>query len=223
MRLLCIEDNRALTRSLQGYLGKTFTIHASYSAAEGLEQLESKSYDLIILDLHLPDGTGLEVCRAIRAQAIETPVLILTANQETVTKVQLLEAGADDFLTKPFHVLELRARLQALLRRPTIQFAAPVLGIRGLTIDPASRQAQREGRKITLRRKEFDILEYLMRNRGRTVTRGMIFAHVWGDDSDNISNTVDVHVKHLRDKIDKPFAERLIETVYGLGYIMRGD
>lgn len=221
MKLLIIEDNRLLASSLSTYLGKSFTTHTSHTAKHGLQQAETKHYDLIVLDLHLPDGSGLDVCRKLRRAGIDTPILILTATKEALTKVELLDAGADDFMTKPFHGAELRARLQALLRRVGTNFPTSLTQVEELSIDSTTRRVHREGRQIELRRKEFDILEYLMRNQGRLVTRKMIFDHVWETGSDSSSNTVDVHMKYLRDKIDRPFKRKLIETVYGFGYIMR--
>lgn len=221
MKLLVIEDNRLLASSLKSYLGSKFVVSTVHTAADGLRQAEAKQHDLIILDLHLPDGSGLEICRKLRAAGVATPILILTAAKELVTKVQLLDAGADDFLTKPFHGAELRARIQALLRRTSSQFPSSSTSLKGLTIDSTTRRVEREGKKIELRRKEFDILEYLMRNQGRLVTRKMIFERVWDGGTYSSSNTVDVHVKYLRDKVDKPFKQPLIETVYGFGYIIR--
>jgi two-component system, OmpR family, response regulator len=221
MKLLYIEDNRSLVESLRGYLGKSFVIEVAYTAAKGTKLARANKYDIILLDLKLPDGNGLDICRTIREFGVESPILVLTAEKDTVTKIQLLEAGADDFLTKPFHVLELRARLQALLRRPAIQINVPILSCRGLTVNLESRQVERDGKSIELRPTEFSILEYLLRNQDRAVTRQMIFDHVWQPSAYNISNTVDVHIKYLRDKIDKPFDEPIIETVYGIGYIIK--
>ncbi|HTE57942.1 MAG TPA: response regulator transcription factor [Verrucomicrobiae bacterium] len=221
MKLLIIEDNRLLASSLKSYLGKSFVVHTAHTAADGLHQAETKHFDLIILDLHLPDGNGLKVCSKLRAGGVETPILILTASKETTTKVELLDAGADDFLTKPFQAPELRARLQVLLRRGALQFSTARPVFKDLTLDLTTRSVQREDQNIKLRRKEFDILEYLMRNKGRVITRKMILDHVWESDTPASSNTVDVHMKHLRDKVDRPFKTPLIETVYGFGYIMR--
>jgi len=221
MKLLIIEDNRLLASSLKTYLNKSFAVQVTHTAADGLAQAETKSFDVIVLDLHLPDFGGLAVCTKLRAAGIDTPILILTGEKETNTKIQLLNAGADDFLTKPFQVDELLARLHVLLRRGGAQFPTSRMAYQGLTLDLITRTVEREDRYIDLRRKEFDILEYIMRNQGRVVTRKMIIDHVWENDAPNVSNTVDVHMKHLRDKIDKPFERSLIETVYGLGYILR--
>jgi DNA-binding response OmpR family regulator len=221
LKLLYIEDNRSLVESLRDYLGETFDMEVAYTAAKGIKLVRSKDYDIILLDLKLPDGNGLDICRTIRSFGVDSPILVLTANKDTITKVQLLEAGADDFLTKPFHVLELRARLQALLRRPPVQVTVPVLSCRGLMVNLKNRHVERDGKSIELRPTEFSILEYLLRNQDRAVTRQMIFDYVWEPSAYNISNTVDVHIKYLRDKVDKPFDEPLIETVYGIGYIIK--
>lgn len=175
---------------------------------------------MIILDLSLPDKNGYDVCKALRAAHINTPVLILTGATDLATRVTLLNAGADDFVTKPFSVAELKARLGALLRRPPSIFNSDVISVQDLTIDSSRRRVERAGTPIPLRRKEFDILEYLVRNRGRPVTRAMILDHAWDGSKDTWNNTVDVHIKHLRDKIDRPFKSPLIKTAYGIGYLI---
>jgi DNA-binding response OmpR family regulator len=220
MKLLLIEDNKPLAESLKKQLGKTFIIDAVHSGEAGLQQALSGSYDIIVLDLGLPDRSGHDICRAIRANAISTPILILTGVDDIESRVALLDDGADDYLTKPFNIAELRARLGALLRRPTSTYTSNVLTIHDLVLDPARRSVERDGQPITLRRKEFDILEYLVRNQGRPVTRAMILDHAWDGSKDAWNNTVDVHIKHLRDKIDRPFSSPLIQTAYGIGYMV---
>jgi DNA-binding response OmpR family regulator len=221
MKLLLVEDNKLLASSMRAYLRDSFVTDMVHTAAEGLQAAKSKTYDIIVLDLVLPDGNGYEICRSIRAAGLDMPILILTAAHETATKVKLLDAGADDFLTKPFQAEELRARLHALLRRRTGDTPVSHLTVDELTINMTNRTAVHKGQLVDLRRREFDILEYMMRNRGRVITRQMILDHVWEAGLDTSSNTVDVHVKHLRDKVDRPFSTNLIETVYGFGYIMR--
>jgi two-component system copper resistance phosphate regulon response regulator CusR len=220
MKLLLIEDNKPLADSLKKQLGKTFIIDACRNGEEGLQQAISGSYDIIVLDLGLPDKNGHEVCRGIRANGVSTPVLILTGVDDIASRVALLDDGADDYLTKPFNVAELRARLGALLRRPTNTYMPNVLTVRDLVLDPAKRSVERAGVPIMLRRKEFDILEYLVRNQGRPVTRAMILDHAWDGSKDAWNNTVDVHIKHLRDKVDRPFGSTLIQTAYGIGYMI---
>jgi two-component system OmpR family response regulator len=163
---------------------------------------------------------GYDICRAIRMAQVDTPIIILTGSADVTSRVTLLNAGADDYLTKPFSVAELRARLAAILRRPPATAAHDTFSILDLTLDPFSRHVERNGVPILLRRKEFDILEYLLRNRGRPVTRAMILDHAWDGSKDTWNNTVDVHIKHLRDKIDRPFGTPLIKTAYGIGYMI---
>ena len=220
MKLLLIEDNKLLADSLKKQLGKTFVIDAFRSGEDGLQQALTGSYDIIVLDLGLPDKSGHDVCRAIRANGVSTPILILTGIDDIESRVALLDDGADDYLTKPFHTDELRARIGALMRRPTATYTSNVLTVRDLTIDPNRRSVERGGIPISLRRKEFDILEYLVRNQGRPVTRAMILDHAWDGSKDAWNNTVDVHIKHLRDKIDRPFGTTLIQTAYGIGYMV---
>ena len=220
MKILLIEDSRALADGLKKQLGKSFVVDAVRTGEEGLQRALSGGQDIIILDLSLPDKNGYDICRAIRLAQVATPILILTGASDVTSRVTLLNAGADDYLTKPFSVAELRARLGALLRRPAATFSSDVFRIRDLTVDPHRRRVERAGTPITLRRKEFDILEYLVRNRGRPVTRSMILDHAWDGTKDAWNNTVDVHIKHLRDKIDRPFETPLIKTAYGIGYMI---
>lgn len=223
MKLLFIEDNPTLVASLRDYLGDDCHIDATSQGYDGIEMATSKSYDVIILDLGLPDMPGRDVCAAIRKAQVTTPLLVLSGSNEPAMKVALLRVGADDYVTKPFHGVELKARLTALMRRGHFDPEAPhILKVDTLTLDPNKRQVERGGARIDLRRKEFDILEYLMRNRGKIVTRSMIMDNVWTADSDSWNNTVDVHIKYLRDKVDRPFGQKLIRTSYGLGYSIDG-
>lgn len=220
MKILLIEDNKTLTESLRKQLGRSFVVDTVDTGEEGLQRALGGGQDVIVLDLSLPDKSGYDVCKAIRMAQVHTPILILTGVSDVTSRVTLLNAGADDYLTKPFSVAELRARLAALLRRAPANPAADVFRIADLTVDPYRRRVQRRGIPIKLRRKEFDILEYLMRNRGRPVTRSMILDHAWDGTKESWNNTVDVHIKHLRDKIDRPFDAPLIKTAYGIGYMI---
>jgi len=220
MKLLLIEDNRTLAEGLKKQLGKSFVVDSVRTGEEGLQRALAGGQDIIILDLSLPDKNGYDICRAIRLAQVGTPILILTGASDVTSRVTLLNAGADDYLTKPFSVAELKARLGALLRRPPANFSAEVFRVQDLTVDPYRRRVERGGVPIALRRKEFDILEYLVRNRGRPVTRSMILDHAWDGTKDAWNNTVDVHIKHLRDKIDRPFETPLIKTAYGIGYMI---
>jgi len=219
MKLLLIDDNPALTKSVTDFLGDSWKITATQSGHDGIKLAQANTYDVIVLDLNLPDIPGHDVCRAVRKAGIATPILVLSGIAEANSKIGLLQSGADDYVTKPFNIDELRARLLALLRRGHLDPQAPyLLKIDTLVLDPLKRHVERGGQKIVLRRKEFDILEYLLRNRGRVVTRTMIMDNVWDANSDSWNNTVDVHIKSLRDKIDRPFKRQLISTAYGVGY-----
>lgn len=220
MKLLLIEDNRTLADSLKKQLGKSFVVDTVRTGEEGLQRALAGGQDIIILDLSLPDKSGYDVCRSIRLSQVSTPIIILTGAADVTSRVTLLNAGADDYLTKPFSVAELRARLGALLRRAPTAISSEIFKIHDLVVDPHRRRVERAGTPITLRRKEFDILEYLVRNRGRPVTRSMILDHAWDGTKDTWNNTVDVHIKHLRDKVDRPFGSPLIKTAYGIGYMI---
>jgi DNA-binding response OmpR family regulator len=219
MKLLFIDDNTALVKSITDFLGDTWDITPAETGSDGIRLAKTNNYDIIVLDLSLPDINGHDVCRELRKAGVSAAILVLTGVAEADTKVSLLKTGADDYVTKPFDVNEFRARLLALTRRGHLYSQEPyLLKVDSLVLDPQKRQVERAGQKITLRRKEFDILEYLLRNRGRVVTRTMIMDNVWDADSDSWNNTVDVHIKCLRDKVDRPFKRQLISTAYGVGY-----
>lgn len=220
MKLLIIEDNYTLAESLKEHLGSMFTVEVAHNGEKGLRQAYAGGFDVILLDLQLPDKNGYEICKALRMNRIGTPIIILTAEADVASRVTLLNGGADDYVVKPFNMAELRARLSALLRRVPSGYNNSVIVISDLIVDPGRRKVERAGVTIPLRRKEFDILEYLVRNRGRAVTRAMILDHAWDANKDTWHNTVDVHIKHLRDKIDRPFGGKLIKTAYGIGYMI---
>jgi two-component system OmpR family response regulator len=221
MRLLVIDDNAALGWRLQNYLHKQFEVELAKTGEDGIRLASSGRFDEIILDLGLPDTNGHEVCQRLRQNGIAVPILILSGEGETDRKVQLLEDGADDYLTKPFEPPELLARINALIRRHQSKNLSSMLRLGDLIIDTRSRAVTRQGVTIALRRKEFDILEYLVNNRGTIVTQPMIIDHIWNDpDKDAWANTVRVHIKHLRDKIDRPFDTPLIKTAHGVGYLI---
>jgi len=222
MKLLLIDDNPSLGDSLSDFLGDNWQVTLSANGDDGSKLAVSGGFDVIILDLNLPDISGQTVCRMIRRAGVRAPILVLSGTIDADSKVNLLKLGADDYVTKPFDSQELQARLQALLRRGHLDPAAAyLLKIDDLVLDPHTRNVARAGQKVTLRRKEFDVLEYLLRNKGRVVTRNMIMDTVWGADSDSWNNTVDVHIKSLRDKVDRPFERPLISTAYGIGYTIR--
>jgi DNA-binding response OmpR family regulator len=220
MKVLLIEDNSRLAERVSRYLGANFAVDVASTAHEGIEKALSGAHDIIILDLKLPDKNGAEVCRLLREQTVTTPILVLTGIDNPKTRVSLLDSGADDYITKPFHPGELQARLRALLRRRPNGYDRHIIAVKDLTIDVNRRYVERNGVRISLRRKEFDILEYLVSNRGRAVTRTMILDHVWDGKYDSWHNTVDVHIKYLRDKVDRPFSSPLIKTAYGIGYMV---
>ena len=220
MKILIIEDSRLLADSVKAQLSSSYVVDIVHSGEDGIDHARATDYALIILDLGLPDMNGYDVCYELRSSRISTPILVLSGQKEVDMRVRLLNCGADDYLTKPFNAAELRARIEAVLRRGAYTLPNEQLKVKDLTIDVSRRRVVRAGKVINLRRKEFDILEYLARNQGRTVTRAMILSHVWEVGKESWNNTVDVHIKHLRDKVDKPFSTPLIKTAYGIGYMV---
>jgi DNA-binding response OmpR family regulator len=222
MKLLCVEDNTELIESLRYFFEADSKIDNATTGKDGLILAGRKQYDAIILDLGLPDMSGLDVCTRLRDSDIQAPILVLSGSRDSHTKVTLFEAGADDYLTKPFTMAELRARLFALLRRTNFdndhRQDLYLLKVGNLTLDPLSGRVERSGKLIKLRRKEFGILEYLMRNKGKIVTRAMIMDNVWEPNCSSWDGTINVHIKRLRDQIDRPYRHKLIKTAYGLGY-----
>lgn len=218
MRLLLVEDNRRLSNSLKASLEDDgYAVDVAFDGVEGQELAETTHYDLIILDIMLPQRDGLEVCRALRKQRINIPIIMLTARDTIDDRVSGLDSGADDYLIKPFAINELRARLRALLRRESSDKTG-LLSISDLTLDPGNHYVTRAGIQIELTAKEFALLEYLMRNPNRLITREMAENHVWSYNYDGASNVVDVFVRRIRRKIDEPFPVKLLETVRGVGY-----
>ena len=218
MRILIVEDERRLSSVVKkGLIEEGFAADQAFDGEEGLYLAESESYDLIILDLMLPKIDGLKVCRELRQKKIKTPILLLTAKTRTEDKVEGFEVGADDYLTKPFAFAELKARIQALIRRSHNE-AEPVLRIADLVVDPIRHEVRRGEKNVTLTPKEFAILEYLARHKDQVVTRTQITEHVWDYNFDTLSNVVDVFVATLRRKINSGFKDKLIHTVHGVGY-----
>lgn len=222
MRILLVEDEKNVAGFIKkGLTEEFYTVDASVNGEDGFLMATTTEYDLIILDIMLPDINGIELCRRIKNHNIKTPVLMLTAVDSTESKVKGLDSGADDYLTKPFAFEEFLARVRALLRRPTLMSA--LLKVSDLTLDPVRHEAKRGGQIIQLTWKEFALLEYLMRNKGRILSRTKIFDHIWGDDLDTSSNVVDVYISYLRDKVDKNYSPKLIHTVRNVGYVLRED
>jgi DNA-binding response OmpR family regulator len=220
MKLLIIEDNQLLADSLKHALKASFIVDVAHTGNQALDLAATTEYAVVLLDLNLPDTSGYAVCRQLREKGITSPILVATGIKDTARCVQLLDAGADDYITKPYSLAILKARIRALLRRNTTIHDDETITVGGLTLHPASRRVVRDGVTIELRKKEFDILEYLIRNQGRAVTRSMILNHVWEAGKETWNNTVDVHIKYLRDKIDKPFKTSLIKTAHGVGYMV---
>ncbi len=220
MKILVIEDNPRLASKIKQQLSKWYITETSMSGDEGLQQVTTTPFNIVLLDLGLPDTPGLEVCRQIRNITKDLPILVVTGVDTIESRVELLDAGADDYITKPFDITELRARINALIRRRARNIYKDTISIGDLTIDPSKRSVVRSGQQINLRRKEFDILEYLATHPGRVMSRQMIINHAWSTTSDSWIGSVDVHIKQLRDKVDRPFAYPLIKTSYGVGYML---
>lgn len=218
MRVLIIEDDEAIRRQLVDQLrALSFAADTAADGSEGSYLARTNDYDLIILDNMLPEKQGPLVCQEIRRVGKTVPILILSVLSDTWRKVQLLDYGADDYLIKPFSAEELAARVRALLRRPAA-IQSDVLTVEDLTLDTRQQRVARAGKGIYLTRKEFTLLEYLMRNQGTVLSRGMIIEHVWDMTSDPFSNTIESHIMSLRKKIEGPDRLKLIHTVPGRGY-----
>ncbi len=221
MRILLVEDNRRLSDSLRlSLVDDGYVVDAAYDGQEGEELAELTPYDAIILDVMLPRRSGIEVCRALRNRRVKIPILMLTARDALEDRVLGLDSGADDYLVKPFEMEELRARLRALLRRESDDKSG-LIAIADLTLDPATHFVRRGEKSIDLTSREYALLEYLMRNPNRLITRQMAENHLWSQDAAVVSNVVDVYIRRLRRKIDDPFEVKLIETVRGSGYRLR--
>ena len=218
MRLLLIEDDRKAARLLaKGLQEEGFVVDVAPTGEDGEEKAAVNEYDLIVLDWLLPGKDGLAVCRALRAGATSTPILMLTARDSVADRVSGLSTGADDYLTKPFAFAELLARIRALLRRSRVAQPA-VLRVADLTLDPATRRVTRGDGPVILTPREYAILEALMRNAGEVVSRTRLAERVWDDASEVLDNLLDVHVSHLRNKIDHGASVPLIHTIRGVGY-----
>lgn len=217
MRVLIIEDDQSVARFLQQATSEAgYATEVAETGPQGLELASSPVFDVLLLDLTLPRMDGLEVCRRLRAARVRTPVLIITARDTLEDKLAALDGGADDYIVKPFEVAELLARMRALLRRA--QPSPTVLEVGDLTLDPATREAKRGGRPMRLSATEYALLEYLMRNAARVVTRSMILDHVWQYDFGGNDNILDVYISYLRRKIDRGHEQPLIHTVRGVGF-----
>lgn len=223
MKILVVEDEERVAQFIQkGLKEEGHAVDVSYDGEEGGFLAEVNDYDLIILDLMLPKKNGLQTCKEIRDHGVNTPVLMLTARDSVEDKVRGLDAGADDYLAKPFAFEELLARVRALLRRQS-ESKTPILQIADLELDPMTRQVTRSGKSIRLTTKEYALLEYLLRNPKKVLSRTLIGEHVWDMNFDPESNVIDVYVSHLRTKVDKGFEPALIHTLRGQGYILSDE
>src|SRR3989440_5464744 len=222
MRILLIEDEPKVSSFVaRGLTEERFAVDVAADGKSGLDLATTYHYDLVILDLMLPTLDGSQVLRRLRAENVQVPVLILTARDTVADKVGNFEAGADDYLTKPFAFAEVLVRVKALLRRGPLNRSS-TLRVGDLELDRLSQQVKRAGRRIELTSKEYSLLEYLMSNAGRVLSRTMIIEHVWDQSFDGITNIVDVYVGHLRSKIDLSHDPKMIRTVRGVGYAISG-
>lgn len=218
MRILLVEDDVAIARSLkEGLEDEAYAVDVAHDDDEGYRTATADDYDVIILDVMLPEMNGYEVCRVLRQDGNQTPILMLTARDAERDIVEGLDMGADDYLAKPFSFEVLLARLRALLRRPNEKLEE-VLRVGDLTLDPSLKKVTRAAQEISLTAKEYAVLEYLMRNAGKVLSKEQIISHVWDFDADVLPNNVELFIMFLRRKIDKPFDAKLIHTVPGFGY-----
>ena len=223
MRILVVEDEKKLSSFInKGLREEHYTVDVANDGEEGLNFALKQPYDAIVLDLSLPKVDGLDVLRKVRANNIATPVLILTARGTTQDKVSGLDAGADDYLTKPFVFEELSARLRSLLRRSSAE-KSTFLRAGDLILDTVSHKAKRGDKEIEFTAKEYSLLEYLIRNKGRVLSRSVIAQHVWSYNFFTESNIIDVYINRLRHKVDDGFPERIIHSIRGVGYRINED
>jgi DNA-binding response OmpR family regulator len=223
MRILVVEDERKVAELVsRGLKAARYAVDVAVDGESGWAMANTYPYDLIILDLGLPGISGLELLRRIRRRDARVPVLVLTAKDATTSKVENFEAGADDYLTKPFAFAELQVRVKSLLRRGPVSQGGEVR-VADLEIDRLTQQVRRGGRRIELAPKEYGLLEYLATQPGRVFSRTMIVEHVWDESFEGLTNIVDVYVRHLREKVDAPHPVKLIHTVRGVGYSLSED
>lgn len=218
MKILVIEDEKRITSFVRkGLQYEGYTVDVAYDGIKGMEKAREENLDLIVLDVMLPGMDGMTLCSELRELGVTTPVIMLTAKDSIDDRVKGLDAGADDYLVKPFAFKELLARIRSLLRRGdnTKQL---VLKAGDLVLDPSSREVTRGEKVIELSKKEYSLLEYMMRNKNQVLTRTMIAEHVWDYDFDSFTNTIDVYIRYLRKKVDDGFKVKLIRTIRGVGY-----
>ncbi len=223
MRILVIEDEKKVAQFLkQGLEEERYVVDVAYDGEKGELIASTEEYDLIILDILIPKKNGVTVLKELRSKRIQTPILMLTAKSSTEDKVEGLDSGADDYLTKPFAFAELLARVRLLLRRGAAE-KSTVIKIADLQLDLVTHKATRGEKLIELTAKEYALLEYFMRNKNRVLTRTTISEHIWNYNFDTGTNVIDVYINHLRSKVDDGFDKKLLHTVRGVGYVMRDE
>jgi|SRR5579885_740505 len=221
MRVLLVEDEHKIANAIkQGLEQETFAVDVAYDGRTGLDFALGETYDIIIIDRLLPEIDGLEICKKLRENKIHTPILFLTAKGQIADRVEGLNAGADDYLIKPFAFEELLARIRALQRRPP-KTLGQILTFADLSLNPMTFEVKRAEKMIQLSSKEFALLEYFLRHPNKTLTKEQIINHVWNYDAEILPNTVEVYIGYLRNKIDKPFKRPLLHTIRGFGYALK--
>lgn len=224
MKLLIVEDEKHLCATIAKYLKNDgYTVDTCHDGSDALDYINGTEYDAVILDIMLPGLDGISVLKKIRNRKLKTPVLLLTAKNSIEDKVEGLDSGADDYLTKPFSLEELSARIRVMIRRSGVERVNNTITVGPLTLDTEKKTALREGKTFTLTAKEYSILEYLMHNKGIVLSRDKIMHHIWNYDYEGSSNIIDVYIRTLRNKIDADFDQKLIQTVRGMGYVIREE
>lgn len=222
MRILIVEDERKVAQFLQkGFQAESFTVDIAFDGQSGLRLAQMEDYDAIILDVMLPGKSGIQILTSLRESKIATPVLMLSAKSDIEDRVEGLNLGADDYLPKPFAFSEVLARIRAIVRRKSADVMASFLTVADLRMDLLARRVERAGKDIPLTNKEFELLEYLLRNRGRVLSRIILMEHIWDINFDSETNIVDVVINRLRRKIEDGFSSKLIHTVRGVGYALK--
>jgi len=222
-KLLLIEDDPGISAALLEALRTTYDTEHATTGKQGIYKTDLENFAAIVLDLNLPDLPGVIICQQLRERGVNAPILVLTGEDKVLTKINLLDAGANDYLTKPFSLGELKARLRSLTRSYDRPSRTTILKVHDILLNTVTHEVTRAGKPIQLRRKEFSILECLMVHAGSVVPRKALLRYAWSLSDDAWTNTIDVHIKYLRDKIDRPFAPPLIKTVHGVGYKINSD
>lgn len=224
MKLLIVEDEKRLCQTVAKHMkSEGYTVDFCHDGNDALDYIYGTEYDAIILDIMLPGLNGISILRTIRNKKVKTPVLLLTAKNTVEDKVEGLDSGADDYLTKPFSLEELTARIRVMIRRSGVERVDNVLTVGPLSLDTEKKTATRQGAEIVLTAKEYAILEYLIHNKGIVLSRDKIQHHIWNYDYEGSSNIIDVYIRTLRNKVDADFDEKLIQTVRGLGYVIKSE